>query len=159
MRTPPTGGLYSPGIDPTSETLQIQRPVEDASSPRTQSRRARPPRHRSKTFDTYEQSIEYADHNLCTLLCRFGKIIPEWAGLVASGQASPALSQLHSESWLELSFISFSSLHRVASIKIVWVDCLSLHMEFDSHAKTLKLFRLPSICLALCISKKCPLSQ
>jgi hypothetical protein len=37
----------------------------------------------------------------------------------------------------------------VAGVRIQWVDCLSLHLEFDSRSKTLKVFRFPSLCLIM----------
>jgi len=37
-----------------------------------------------------------------------------------------------------------------ASVKIEWVDCASLHLEFDSSTKSLKLFRFPSLCYLMC---------
>jgi len=61
------------------------------------------------------------------------------------------------EEMIDPNYIGFHILHRVASVKIEWVESLSLHLEFDSHAKTLKVFRFPSICRILyCNSKKHP---
>jgi len=47
---------------------------------------------------------------------------------------------------IELSYVSFDMIQKFAKIRIEWVDCLSMHMEFDSRTKTLKLFRCPSYC-------------
>lgn len=45
-------------------------------------------------------------------------------------------------------------LSKVTGIRVVWVDCLSLHLEFDRRAMTLKLFRFPSFCAMLAIPRK-----
>ncbi|KAH9205991.1 hypothetical protein DL95DRAFT_241707, partial [Leptodontidium sp. 2 PMI_412] len=53
----------------------------------------------------------------------------------------------------------FYTLHNVMKIQIEWVDCLSLHLEFDNQSKVLKLFRFPSICLLMCYSENAYLSR
>lgn len=46
--------------------------------------------------------------------------------------------------------LNYYTLVRVAGLEIVWVDSISLHLDFDRKKKTLKLFRLPSFCALLC---------
>lgn len=45
-------------------------------------------------------------------------------------------------------------LFKVTGIRVVWVDCLSLHLEFDRRTMTLKLFRFPSFCAMLAIPRE-----
>ncbi|KAH8602775.1 hypothetical protein B0O99DRAFT_9320 [Bisporella sp. PMI_857] len=63
---------------------------------------------------------------------------------------------------IDPSLIRFTILTNAVSLQIEWVDCLSLHLELDTQAKTLKLFRYPSFCLLMsCTSsqQRSPLSQ
>lgn len=50
--------------------------------------------------------------------------------------------------------INYYILSKVAGIRVVWIDCLSLHLEFDRRTLTLKLFRFPSFCAMLAIPRK-----
>lgn len=45
------------------------------------------------------------------------------------------------------SLLNFYNLCKVASIEIEWVESVCLHLDFNSRAKTLKLFRFPCLCL------------
>ncbi|KAI0191099.1 hypothetical protein F4808DRAFT_396803 [Astrocystis sublimbata] len=49
--------------------------------------------------------------------------------------------------------VNFFILSKVARIRVVWVDALSLHLEFDRRTSTLKLFRFPSFCAMLSIPR------
>jgi hypothetical protein len=95
---------------------------------------------RTSTFISYKQSREDASQPLCNFLRRFGNIIPE-----------PQAESLHTSSDLiRASYVNFHTLDKVAGIKIEWVNCLSLHMEFDLVRRTLKLFKFPSLCRLMC---------
>ncbi|KAG6357653.1 hypothetical protein INS49_013532 [Diaporthe citri] len=50
--------------------------------------------------------------------------------------------------------INYYILSKVTGIRVVWVDCLSLHLEFDRRSMTLKLFRFPSFCAMLAIPRE-----
>lgn len=50
--------------------------------------------------------------------------------------------------------INYYILSKVTGIRVVWVDCLSLHLEFDRRTMTLKLFRFPSFCAMLAIPRE-----
>lgn len=50
--------------------------------------------------------------------------------------------------------INYYILSKVTGIRVVWVDCLSLHLEFDRRTMTLKLFRFPSFCTMLAIPRE-----
>ncbi|KAI7786143.1 phosphotransferase [Diaporthe eres] len=50
--------------------------------------------------------------------------------------------------------VNYYILSKVTGIRVVWVDCLSLHLEFDRRTMTLKLFRFPSFCAMLAIPRK-----
>lgn len=49
--------------------------------------------------------------------------------------------------------VNYYILSKVIEIRIVWVDYLSLHLEFDRRTTTLKLFRLPALCAMLAIPR------
>ena len=51
---------------------------------------------------------------------------------------------------IELSHVSFDMIQNFAKVRIEWVDCLSMHLEFDSRTRTLKVFRFPSFCRIMC---------
>jgi len=110
----------------------------------------------------YEQTFENNDQPLYALLERFGEIVPQRGRGLGTGHLNPSMASSirPGDEWIELSLLCFHSLNKFASIKIEWVDSLSLHLEFDSNKKVLNIFRLPSLCLLMCCSKKMsPLSR
>lgn len=50
--------------------------------------------------------------------------------------------------------LNYYILSKVTGIRVVWVDYLSLHLEFDRRTMTLKLFRFPSFCAMLAIPRE-----
>jgi hypothetical protein len=155
-----SGGLYPAKLNPNSNRLQIINPWEGSSARDGRSTRQGGPRRRVKTFTSYDQNLDSNDQPLHTLLRSFGSIVPQRARSMIPGQSTPlqSLPTRRDEHSIETSLLCFRTLHKVASIKIEWVDCLSLHLEFNSSTKTLKLFRLPSLCLIMCSCKRSPLS-
>lgn len=128
---------------------RVEEPVDQSvfgSSSDTLLRRNR--RYKSKTFVSCCENLENNVQPLYTLLGSFGKIIPERnrEGLL---QDAASIMLGRQDGWIEVSLVCFHTLHNVATVKIEWVDCLSLHLEFDSRARTLKLFRYPSVCFLL----------
>ncbi len=115
-----------------------------------------------ETFTKFSQTLENNDQPLTLLLGIFGKIIPRRQRHMTSGHASPYLlgPQRQDEARIELSLLRYHILKKVANVEVEWVDSLSLHLEFDKSTKTLKLFRLPSLCLLMCCCEdESPLSQ
>lgn len=55
---------------------------------------------------------------------------------------------------LPVTHLNFFSLSKLGDVTISWVDDLSRHCEFDrfSRDKSLKLFRLPSLCARACLN-------
>jgi len=152
--------LYTPKPNPKPNSLEIINPKELLEGEAPSRRVGR--RYKSKTFDHYEQNLDLYDQPLFTLLKKFGKIIPKMDQAFFRGQDTPPVFSPRDESWLDISLICFHMLYRVANIKIEWVDCLSLHLEFNTHTRALKLFRFPSICLLMYRREgegKSPLSQ
>ncbi|KAI1173818.1 hypothetical protein F4777DRAFT_580582 [Nemania sp. FL0916] len=49
--------------------------------------------------------------------------------------------------------VNYFILSRVARVRVVWVEALSLHLEFDRRTSTLKLFRFPSFCAMLSVPR------
>ena len=92
------------------------------------------------------------DQPLFQLLKRFGEIIPQCPRNCITPQLSHDISSAMSGRYdhqIDNSFVCFYAVNVVAGIKIQWVDCLSLHLEFDSRSKTLKMFRFPSLCMIM----------
>jgi hypothetical protein len=96
----------------------------------------------SCVFDIQSQDLEYADQSLHLLLGRFGKLIPDLPLRRGSKVAPP--SEL-----IVVPFVCYQTLRIVCSVEIEWVDTLSMHLEFDSSRKVLKVFRFPSFCRLL----------
>lgn len=140
------GVLYCPSPNPKKGYLQMLNLMETEQQTPGDARE-RYPRSRSRTFTSYQQSLESYDQPLHVFLKRFGNIMPR------------ATVSRRYEGWIEVSSVCFSRLHKFASIKIEWVDCLSMHLEFDRRSKVLKIFRFPSLCLVMCCSKDSILSQ
>ena len=125
----------------------------DTKQTRTKrSRIRRGPRYKSKTktFTSCRQPLDNIDQPLYTFLRRFGTIIPEPYKDFSAMHELVSSQPSQKDGGNDLSLVCFHILHRFAGIEIEWVDCLSLHLEFDSRTKTLKLFRFPSLCFIMC---------
>ena len=96
---------------------------------------------KSRTITNYQQDLESYDQPLYIFLKRFGKVMPV------------ATMSRRYEGLIEVSSVCFSRLRKFARIRIEWVDCLCMHLEYDSRTKVLKLFRFPSLCLVMCGNK------
>jgi hypothetical protein len=100
------------------------------------------------------------DQPLFHLLKRFGEIIPQCPRNCTTPQLSHDISNAMSGRYdhqIDISFVCFHAVHVVARVNIQWVDCLSLHLEFDSKSKMLKMFRFPSLCMMMYRNKGRPL--
>lgn len=95
--------------------------------------RKRPYRRHKWTIRSYEHSIENIDMPFCQYLSMFGRLIPE-------------VKVMANKEQIVASHICYDTLYKVAEIKIEWVNSLSLHLEFDTVRKTLKVFKFPSFC-------------
>jgi len=156
------GLFYSPNMNPRPNTLSIIPPRSlqitnldeldrfDSEGSDFGIRTWR--QYTSKTFTQYSQDLESVDRPLPVLFNRFGAVMPKRSRRAPRNQENAA--RLEIEEMINPNYIGFHILHRVASVKIEWVDNLSLHLEFDSHAKTLKVFRFPSLCRIMCCSTK-----
>lgn len=148
------GILYTPHPDPISGHLEIKNGLEAQVTERMRGTgtQTSPTRRKllngSRTFVNYKQTLENNDQPLHILLRGFGKIIPEYNRETSPSDA-PGSIPGRPDGWIDVSLVCFHTLHKVANIQVEWVDCLSLHLEFDSQAKVLKLFRHPSICFLL----------
>ena len=99
---------------------------------------------------SYEQDFALVQQPLGHLFRVFGNVVPQ------SEDTSPELTHIlsaptasgpyQSSEYLVLSCLSYHTLSTVAQIKIEWVDCINLHLEFDEGRRLLKLFRFPSFC-------------
>lgn len=101
-------------------------------------------------FDTNKVSADLADRPLFVILKGFGNLLP-----------SPNIAQVASENsktastWLPLNpaetnaYLLLTLLH----VRIRWVDCLALHLDYNKSSRTLSLFSYPSFCAAMLQSK------
>ncbi|KAL8797877.1 MAG: hypothetical protein Q9195_000229 [Heterodermia aff. obscurata] len=139
--------LYDPEMAPNPNELSLSRQTRVSN----------------RAFNTevllsYEQDFSLVQQPLGRLFRVFGNIIPQ------SDDTSSELTQIlssptasgpyQSSEYLVLSYLSYHTLSMVAQIKIEWVDCINLHLEFDEGRRLLKLFRFPSFCRLAYPSKK-----
>ncbi|MCJ1400648.1 hypothetical protein MMC11_003856 [Xylographa trunciseda] len=129
--------LYQPEQNPSPKRLEAMRYL-------TTAREALTP-FESKVFDNYSRNLDFDDQPLIRLLRQFGDLIPDFKG---DSRTTPALGGGVSPftEYIELSHVSFDMIQNFAKVRIEWVDCLSMHLEFDSRTRTLKVFRFPSLC-------------
>lgn len=98
----------------------------------------------SRSFTAFTQGFDDKDQPISHLLRKFGDFIPEFKGeaLRSAYDWGPSQQNEH----IEHAHVRFHTLMNVAKVRIEWVDTLSLHFEFDSRNRTLRLFRFPSFC-------------
>jgi hypothetical protein len=85
---------------------------------------------------------------LQNILATFGKLIP--GHLPSAAVAFPNIQNDVFQEQLVVSYLNFQTLSEVAGIRISWVNCISLHLDFDEKSRRLKVFRFPSFCKLMC---------
>jgi len=150
--------LYIPKIDAGfhKRLLEIENPTAaniHGSGGTEIAERHRLRRRRRQTFVNYQQSLDYVDQPFHSLLGCFGKVIPT-TNTSRRLENVRITTKPYDDEWIDLSLLCFHTLHRVAGIKIEWADCLSVHLEFDSYTRTLKVFRFPSLGLIMATPNK-----
>jgi hypothetical protein len=103
-------------------------------------------------YDTFKVDAELAERPLFVLLKGFGNLLPS---------PPPQITQVASEKgksvseWIPLISAETNAylLHTLLRVRIRWVDCLSLHLDFDKSSKTLSLFSCPSFCVSMLQSR------
>jgi len=154
------GLLYCPALTPGREQFEIIGPSKSRDHPPQRSRNRRTPRCTSRTFTCYQQTFDNKDLPIHKFLRRFGEIVPLYDVGIHRESGTPLVISGRDDGWIDQSLVCFHTLAKVASIKVQWVDCVGLHLEFDSRTKVLKLFRFPSFCLIMIvIGDKSPLSE
>ena len=133
--------LYDPEVAPTTQEDQLSLSRQTRVSKRA---------FNTHIFLTYEQDFRTVQQPLSLLLRVFGNVVPlaeDMATDFSHLLASPTTNgpNFNSE-YLILSYLSYSTLSRIAQIKIEWVDSVNLHLDFDEGRRLLKLFRFPSFC-------------
>lgn len=103
-------------------------------------------------FDSDKISIDLADRPLFVILKGFGNLLPSPPSnitQVASEHSKDAAT------WLPLNPAETNAylLTTLLHVKIRWVDCLSLHLDYDKSSRTLSLFSCPSFCIAMLQSR------
>lgn len=119
--------LYEPSLKPNKTDLSISRSVVTT-------------KHAGRHLSSLPIAV-CARRTLSGLLMSFGKRLPK--------PDFEAPSHM-----IHVSSIAFYALKKFGKIKIVWVNSLSAHLEFDTLTRTLMLFRLPSFCALFCVSRE-----
>lgn len=127
--------LYSPSEDLHSGQATVILP-RDTSGEKTS----------TEVFTSFSKPLDELDGlALHQMIKQFGQLIP---GNFLSSQ-SISIVDVFSEQ-LVMSCLNFMAVSKVAGIRVVFTECLSLHLDFDEKAQVLKLFRFPSFCKAVC---------
>lgn len=127
--------LYSPSLSPQTSHLQIQLNDPDDEEKVLRSHLLK----KSSCLLTADVATLTLEH----LLNCFGHL-----------RFQPISESSRDHKPIITSNINYHILSRIAEIRIVWVDCLSLHLEFDWRTMTLKLFRFPSFCAMLALPRE-----
>lgn len=94
----------------------------------------------SEALDVSDELVENRIENLLVRLSGYSRgPFPMPSSL--SGNAEP----------LSSAKLSYYTLAGLGGLHIQWVDSVLEHLELDENSKTLKLFRLPSFCVMLCL--------
>ena len=100
-------------------------------------------------FDNNKVSADLADRPLFVISNGFGNLLP-----------SPNITPVASENsktaatWLPLDPAETNAYHlALLHVRIRWVDCLALHLDYNKSSRTLSLFSCPSFCVAMLQSK------
>ncbi|KAL2064597.1 hypothetical protein VTL71DRAFT_3734 [Oculimacula yallundae] len=147
--------MYTPSLESDRISLQIIGPPSAQPGGITRSWA----RDKSMTFTRMKQDLQLADQPLPALLKAFGNILPQSKQPSFSGQITPFASHQRPEELIEASTLCLYNLHNLMEIRIEWVDCLSLHLEYNNKTKVLRVYRFPSFCLLMCCSDTSYLSR
>lgn len=99
-------------------------------------------------FDTYHAPTELSDRPLSVLFKYFGNLLPAKSQVTTHMAAEKSKNVV---TWTALwpeetnAYLLQTLLH----IHFRWVDCLTLHLDYDKSTQTLSLFRYPSLCAAM----------
>jgi hypothetical protein len=133
--------LFDPELSPTPGMLQITRTASDFT-----------PQHRhTSTWQYFEQEIttfgrDIAWNDLLARYTRFSGPIPRpRPAQQHAGPSPPELRILQSQD------VSFYTLANLLNVELVWTTSICEHLEFSIKSKQLKMFRLPSYCIMLCM--------
>ena len=94
----------------------------------------------SEALDISDDLVENRIRNLLVRLSGYSKG-PFPTPLSPESDAAPLLS----------ANLNYYTLAGLGQLSIQWVDSVLEHLELDEDSKTLKLFRLPSFCVMLCL--------
>ena len=131
--------LYEPGYSFTPARICVIRPIDSSGDVI-----------RSSVLTNYTNELSVvAELPVHQLIKHFGPLLP--APLISQEdlQAEGILSDQ-----LSVSYLKYNILSNVAGIKIQFVSCLGLHLEFDKRSKTLNIFQFPSFCLLVCLGRR-----
>lgn len=93
----------------------------------------------TRTITKFSIDFDYIDQPFAALLRQFGTLMPQ----------IDVDTRTHEPELITVAYICYAMLEKAVGIKIEWVNSLSLHLEFDSQQRVLKIFRFPSFCLLM----------
>lgn len=125
--------VYCPELNQPPQTFRIHQP------------KGHKPSSRDRTWFSFSTQIQ---KNISTiqLLLSFGSA----SGPIPRPHQSHSTAAFTEQDALKATYLSYYSLTRLAEIKVIWVDSLAEHLEFDRRQRVLKLYRFPSFCALLC---------
>lgn len=138
--------MYKPETGPSDGELQMV--VSSDWIP------LRPQRHATATWQRASLPVsmfdEEVDITFDDLLCRYS--FSHRGPVPSPRQTQPDPSRNAQNSDIVRSEdVSFYTLSRLLGIEIIWTYSICEHLEFNAKLKKLKIFRLPSFCVMLCL--------
>jgi hypothetical protein len=132
--------LYEAAPNPAPDQLEIT--MASTSSSNVQKAAT------SRKYRCYRQGFDHIDQPLYDMLGNFGHLIPGTHMQTLFYGANPVREVIKVQS------VCFYTLQQLASLRIIWVSSLALHLELDSNKKILKLFQFPSFCRMMTVERK-----
>lgn len=94
----------------------------------------------AKCFSRTTKTLESAQRPIDELLRSFGELLPKkWTGTTHT-------TDTHGSLKFQVFNLKIATLKKLANVKIVWVDTMSAHLDFDPTTATLCIFKAPSYC-------------
>ena len=127
--------LFDPNTAPTGGCLELNRNECHQIS-------------KSETWQVVQRSLEDCSGSISDLLRNFGGVkgcIPRCSSKPNSGNGLDTIYGLN---------LCFYTLTKLVETKILWVDDMCSHLEFDWKRKILKLFRFPSFCALMALGNE-----
>jgi hypothetical protein len=94
----------------------------------------------SKCFSRTSITLESAQRPIDELLRSFGELLPKKRRDITHTTEAPGSLKFH------VSNLNIVTLKKLAGVKVIWVDTISAHLDFDPTTASLFIFKIPSYC-------------